>query len=72
METAVVISQLIQLVTLANEATAAAARISALIAKHQATGTDISAEDWNALLADRQIAQAVLLASIKKREASEG
>lgn len=70
--TALALAKVIELVTLATEATAAAQRISALIAQRQASGSQLSEEDWIALMNDRQIAQAALLASIVKRQTQGG
>lgn len=66
---AIAIAQAIQLITLATEAAAAASRISALIAQRQAAGTELSEQDWAELINDRAVAQAMLLASISKRQA---
>ena len=71
-ETAAAIKVAADLITLAIEASVAANRISALIQARQAAGAEFSPEDWAGLLADRQVAQAMLLASIRKREVSGG
>lgn len=65
---ALAIAQAIQLITLATEAAVAASRISALVSKHQAAGTELTEEDWRELLADRAMAQSMLIASIAKRQ----
>lgn len=70
--TVLAISKAIELITVATELSAAASRVSALIAKAQAAGRDITDEEWNSLLADRAMAQAMLMASIRKREVTEG
>jgi len=71
-ETAAAIKIATDLITLAIEVSAAANRVSSLIAARQAAGAQLSADDWAGLLADRQVAQAMLLASIRKRDVSEG
>lgn len=71
-ETAAAIKVAADLITLAIEASVAVNRISALIQARQAAGKEITQEDWTGLLSDRQIAQAMLLASIRNREVSGG
>jgi hypothetical protein len=59
---ATVISNLISLVTLAQEATNAYAKITALMG----SGQPVTDEQWATLLADRQIAQTLLAAAIAR------
>lgn len=70
--TAVALAQVMDLVELAAQSSAAAQRISALIAQRHARGEEITDEDWMALVNDRQMAQTMLVASIAKRRAAEG
>lgn len=69
---ALALAKTLELITLAIEASAAANRISALIAARQAAGKEITEDDFAALMADRQIAQAALAASIIKRQDAGG
>lgn len=62
------LSRAIELMTLAAEAAPAAQRISALIQQRQAAGSEITNDDWIELLADRATAQALLAASIVRRQ----
>jgi len=61
----------VELATLAAEMAAAAQKVSALVLERQEAGQPLSTEDWAGLIADRQVAQAMLAASIARR-ATEG
>lgn len=66
-KTAQAIALAIDLITLATEAAAAAQRVSLLLQKRQAEGTEVTDEDWATLLSERAAALALLHVSIGRR-----
>lgn len=67
MEPAAVISLLIQVVTLAEEAATAASRISKVLAENK--GQPLTDEQWRALISDRLVAQSMFAASVARAQA---
>jgi hypothetical protein len=66
--TLIALRHAVELAALATEFAAAAQRISTLVLERQEAGRPLTDEDWAGLLNDRRLAQALLAASIARRQ----